>query len=390
MRPARLSVLLVFAVVASVPASAQTEFNPSVSGETLYSDNLFYAESSTAVSDTAFAVDLDLPVSRQWRTGDLEFRYNPRLIRYQDTAELDRTDHFLGFSLRRDLSRTSNLAFVANASKTQAQLVTPDDPDALTERVDRDSYGVTLDYDRQIGQRWRWRASAGARGASNEVLAGVGTGTTVQDRDQLRFTTGFNRNVSANTSLGLELQFQKNRLDNSGDENVRTALFTVEHEIGARSSLDAGVGAFATDNEDQGLPDRSGFQVQLGYNRDYRRVSVRVSARHAPTSGGNLPGTSTNTNIGVTLTSLQTNSLFWNVSAVVTRREPADPDLPEVDTQGFFGDLTWLFHPKVGLRFTASSVRQSDDAPMGAEIDVLQALAGVVWYPKGHSGRIPG
>ena len=107
----------------------------------------------------------------------------------------------------------------SSASKTQAQAVTPDDPFALTERVDRDRYDVTLDYDRMVGQRWRWLASAGAASVSNELLAVGGVGTTVEDRDQMHIGTGFSRQLSAKTAIGFDVQFQQNSLDDSGDED---------------------------------------------------------------------------------------------------------------------------------------------------------------------------
>ena len=129
--------------------------------------------------------------------------------------------------------------------------------------------------------------------------------------------------------------------------------------------------------------------MRLDYNRDSRRVVTRVFVSHAPTSGGFLPGTATTTDLGIGLTDNGLQRMAWDVTAVLARRDPADSLLPDTDTRRLQAAFTWVFHPKVGLRFQASTIHQSDDGTSANDVDVLNALAGVVWYPKGHRGRPP-
>ncbi|NIM61220.1 MAG: hypothetical protein GTO30_06050, partial [Acidobacteria bacterium] len=121
--------------------------------------------------------------------------------------------------------------------------------------------------------------------------------------------------------------------------------------------------------------------------RDYNRVALVSFITHRPTTGGNLPGTATETHAGVSIRSMGFRKWSWSLAGFYAERDPADPSRPETDSAGMDGQATWAIHPKFGLRWTAASVRQSDPA---LDADVFRAAFGIVWFPKGRERRKQG
>lgn len=369
-----------------VAAQSRTQFYPSISAEGAYSDNLGYSPTATD-SDTAYTLSLNLPVTRSWQTGSLNFLYTASAYKFDENDLFDRTDHNLNFGVNSDLSRRSNLSFNTSFSRSQNQTTTLfTSPTTLndiilTQRVDRDLFTGQLGYGLQVSPKWSLNLGVRAGSTNNEDIIGITGGLPVEDRDFTSYSAGMGRQVSQKTTVGFSLGFQENRLQFSGDEEVSTADFTVGRVVSRQSSLNASVGYYSTNSMIAGAPDRTGGQLSLNYNRSLRRVGFSAFAGYRPTSGGNTPGTATDTNVGVAFSGPGTRTLFWDISLQAAQRDPADPTLPEVDSRGAGAGLTWVASPKFGLRVRAATFRQSVSGVPDTE--VLNATLGVVWFPRG-------
>jgi hypothetical protein len=385
-----LGAVSAFVVIPSTSATIQ--FLPSIAAETTYTDNLEYGGVGSS-SDAAYRLSLDLPVSKVWSTGQFEFRYNPRLFRFRDEGALDHTDHFATMSIADQLSEKSNLDFTTSYLRTQSQglFTSLDDPSLiLTERVFRDRIDANLSYSRQLRPTWTWSVGGGYGTVENDQISGFAGGLgggSVEDRDQLSASTSVSKKISKRSDVGIDIRFQHNDLEVSGEEEVHAFNLSYGHQLSATESLSLVAGFFQTNTEVVGADDRSGAFIRANYNREFRRVGMALFGGHRPTSGGNLPGTATDTNVGVSISGVGSNIWAWDVTAAGTRRDPADSTSPEIESTGLSGGVSWAIHPNVGLRMRAGSVQQSVDAPMTTDIDVFNVSFGLVWFPRGQQGR---
>lgn len=376
-------VLFVVGVVGLVlPVAAQTRFEPSLAGDATYSDNLGNTP-TMATSDTGYRFTLDLPVVRTWQNGELSFRYSPRLYRYQDESDLDRTDHAADLTVNARLSRRSSLDFSTRFSRSQVQggFISLDDTDViLTGRADRDRLDADLSYGLQVTPRWTWSLATGVGSVNYEAIPGY-TALT-EDRDQTRISTGFGRQVSQNTTVGMDLRYEENDLDVSADEKIRNANVTVKHQIDQKNSIDLAVGYFSVDAM-TGSADRSGAFLTFSFSRDFDQLALATFLGYRPTAGGNLPGTATVANIGASIGSRASKVWIWSVAGVFARRDPASSAANEIDSTVLRGDLTWVPHRKIGVRLTASRNSQIEKNSTSGDIEVNRATLGVVWYLRG-------
>jgi hypothetical protein len=311
----------------------------------------------------------------------LRFRYNAGIYRFQDDSTFDRPDHAANLALQSQVSRRNNISFDTRFSRgqSQANFADPADPDIiLNQRTRRDFFDARLMFESQVSSRWNWRFGGGVGSVRHEDVPGAPSGG-VQDREYGHVTTGLDRQVSRKTNVGFELEFLETRFDAGGDEQVHGAGVFMTRQVDRKSRLNLRVGAYTA--ETAGLPDRSGGSVRLGYQRDFRHVALDGFAGHRPTPGGNLPGTSTDTDVGLALSGVGSRVWRWRLAGQFTRRDPADSTRADIDSRGFNANLTGLAHPKTGLRLTASSVTQSETAV--PDIEVFRATLGIVWFPRG-------
>ena len=386
-----LILVAVSAFVLTPSTSATVQFLPSIAAETTYTDNLEYSGVGSS-SDAAYRLSLDLPISKVWSTGQFQFRYNPRLFRFRDQGALDHTDHFATIAVQDQLSAKSSLDFTTSYLRTQSQglFTSLDDPSlVLTERVFRDRLDADVSFSRQLRPTWSWSVAGGFGTVDNSQISGFGGGlggSSVEDRTQLRASTSVSKKLSEKTDIGVDIRVQHNDLELSGEEEVHAINFSYGRQLSATGSLSLLAGVFQTDSQVTGVADRSGAFIRANYNRDFRRVALGMFGGHRPTSGGNLPGTATDTNVGVSISGVGSNIWGWDVTAAGTRRDPADSTAPEIESTGLSGGVSWAVHPNVGLRIRAASVQQSVDAPMTTDIDVYNVSLGVVWFPRGQQG----
>lgn len=94
-------------------------------------------------------------------------------------------------------------------------------------------------------------------------------------------------------------------------------------------------------------------------------------------------GTSTDTTAGVTLTNVRPIRWSWSASARYALRQPTRSDMTDVQTAAIGGSVERRFRRVLGLRASASYVRQlsGDPAFVGS---APVGVVGLVWNPRGR------
>lgn len=387
----------------SPPAAAQkTSFNPSVSLNARYSDNLEYVEED-GTDDSATRLSLDLPLARETATGTLSLRYQPSYIKYRDEDDLDHDEHVADLDWATRLGPKSALGLAASFSRTQAQAATgiserPEVEDTdllLTERTDRDSFGASLRFDRTEGPRWGWRAALNWVATSHDEIAEAPsttvTGFEVEDRTEYGASIEALKSLSRSNSIGLRYEHRKFDLDRSPDEDTDSISLTYREELARKLSFELGLGAARTTGDaaggSEGDEDRTDFLGSLGLSRAFRRVRLQVTASHRPTSGGHLEGSSTNTGLGLALSGAQSREWGWNVYSRYAHRKPTDDASESIDTLAFGADVERKFARVLGIRLGGNYVDQSSDESGLSDSSAYTIDLGVVWYPRGRAAQ---
>ena len=148
----RIRTVLVLAVAGLGVESAhagKTIFNPSLGVEAGYNDNLRNSVGETE-DDAVAGFTVELPVDREWRTGDLSFDYRLDVLRYDEFTELNRDEHRMFFELESRPNRFTRYRFDTNFRRTQIQGVSTstDGSDLfLVNRTDRDLFRIGFEFD---------------------------------------------------------------------------------------------------------------------------------------------------------------------------------------------------------------------------------------------------
>ncbi len=403
-----LSAAILCAISVSGAWAQRTTFNPSINVGAGYTDNIAY-EDENERSDTSSRIELDLPVSRQWDSGSMEFYYRPSYTTQRDEDDFDRDEHRLGFNTTSVIDRRTNWGFSAAYSKTQVQFSPAivefdpiDDDPFVSNPTDRESYGASLNLARTQSPRWNWQASLDWSQIEHDLIDGESTsaagGSPVEDRSEYGGTFGFSRSLGRGASLGLQYRHQRFDLDVGGEEDSdslsvtwnRTVSRTLEFGLsvgGFKSTGEASDGtSLATDDDE-----RTGAQGSFNLTRSFRNSRLVFSASHQPTSGSNLVGTSTNTDAGVTYAG--TRRLWdWSVSGRYGLREPSDPASFDLTNVSAGASIERFFRKQIGVRFGTARTDQSSDRPddplTGVNSDDRSAFSveiGFVWYPLGRT-----
>ncbi len=394
-----LSAAVLCAISVSGAWAQRTTFNPSITVGGSYTDNIEHA-ATEETSDSASRIELDLPVSRQWDGGGMEFYYRPSYIQQSDQDDFDRDEHRLGFSTTTVIDRRTNWGFSAAYSKTQTQFsptiseFEPIDDDQFTANpTDRDSLGASLSLARTQSPRWNWQASLDWNQVDHELIPGVPASalgdSPVEDRSEYGGSFGFSRSLGRGASLGLQYRHRRFDLDVSGEEDSDSLSVTWNRTVSRTLAFGVSVGAFkstgeASDGTDLATDDdeRTGAQGSFSLTRSFRASRLVFSGSHEPTSGSNLVGTSTNTDAGLTYAG--TRRLWdWSVSGRYGLREPADSSSDDLKNLSAGASIERFFQRQVGVRFGAAMTDQSGSG--AADRSAFSVDVGFVWYPLGRT-----
>jgi hypothetical protein len=148
------------------------------------------------------------------------------------------------------------------------------------------------------------------------------------------------------------------------------------------------IGGFRRDSKpgEAGTPlgpaDESGLSFGLELARIFRQSRLGFVASRAPSAGGSIEGTSTDTVARLFWTGSPGPRWTWTLDSVYTLREPTAQTSPEFETVGGGGRIEWRPAPAVGLRIEAEYAERSSDDP-SLDASVALATLGLVWYPRG-------
>jgi hypothetical protein len=365
----------------------KTTFNPSITVEQGYSDNVQYIDvPDEKVSDTTTAVGIDLPVTRQLKRGDLSFNYSAAYSQSSRFDELDHGQHRVGVGVGYDTSRLAHLRFDATFVKSQQQgnpqsVENQDVEFLLAERTDRTTYGGRLSYSRQVGERWEWEGALGASKSSFDPIFSdaVGAESNVEDRTWYEGHLGVQRQLTRRVALGARYRYQQTELDVSADETAQSAVFLVERSLGEQASVGFELGGYRRSFDDSAEGggnenlERDGLiaGIVLDYDKPLGPVRFGLSAGVRPTAGGALAGTATNTTLAVWVAGHETRHWHWSASTRYTRRDPTDGDDAETDTVAVGASIERSLLDALGVRlhgyYADQSGRGSDpDAVTGS------------------------
>ncbi len=394
-----LSAAILCAISVSGAWAQRTTFNPSLTVGGSYTDNIEYAATDES-SDTASRIELDLPVSRRWDSGSMEFYYRPSYTQQSDEDDFDRDEHRLGFNTTSVIDRRTSWGFSAAYSKTQTQFspvisdLDPIDDDQFTfNPTERDSLGASLSLARTQSPRWNWQASLDWNEVDHEPIPGVPASviadSPVEDRSEYGGSFGFSRSLGRGASLGLQYRHRRFDLDLSGEEDSDTLSITWNRTVSRTLEFGISVGGFkstgeAADGTNLATDDdeRTGAQGSFNLTRSFRNSRVVFSASHEPTSGSNLVGTSTNTDAGVTYAG--TRRLWdWSVSGRYGLREPADSSSDDLENLSAGASIERFFQRQIGVRLGAAMTDQSGSGT--SDRSAFSVEVGFVWYPLGRT-----
>lgn len=378
-------------LLAGDSARAQsTVFFPELALEQGYSSNVLYLGESGAASDLFARLTVLLPVERQMRTGSWRLSYQGAATKYREFGVLDHISQSLGFNAQHQPARRSSLAFNASYAQTQDQGdPDPDDPNRfLSGRQDQETLRARLFYGRDTGARWRLDAALDGSWNRFEPISGGDPGALAsEDWRGLAATLGFSRRVSRRTTFGLRFSHQFYDREVTGREDSQLLGVTFNYSPGGDLALGGELGAYrrhrdpllagVADLDDHGLQGR----ISLGYS--FGRQALAFAASHAPSSGGNLPGTSTNTTAGISLSGTPGPRWRWRLNSTYTRRDSTIVLASTLVTISNGVSIERLPRRKLGFRLSGEYVDQSGSASGRLNGAFGNTRVGLVWYPRG-------
>lgn len=378
--------------------AADVEFNPEISVQGEYTDNVTVAPGDTGETDLISRVRVLLPVVRRWDSGQLEFRYAPSYDWYRDTSYLDSDNQDLSFAVRNGVSRKARFTLDAGYNKSVQQggadsLLSGDL--ILTEPVDREQAVFSASFQRDFSRRWSWTGAIQAAELRYDTLPGGGPGAApdIVDRSEWGASLAFDHALSAKATLGVELSRSSNELDVTGSEDVDqvSAVWTrTLSQPGDRFRLAVGVADRSGDFLPAGamatvLVDETELAVDASLTKTLRRSSWTLNASRAPSSGGSSVVVTTDTLAGIVYRF--TPGPYWSgsVSGRYVSRDPVGDDIDSIDSAAVAAAVEWRPTRNVGYRFGADYSDQSGQFDM-EDTTVARGWFGLVWYPRGPMG----
>lgn len=390
-----LACLTLSALCLSPVSRAQSvEFRPELFLDQAYNSNLLTSAEGVETSDHVTEVGVALPISRAWRAGTVSFLYEPSYQWYRDNDALNHDEHRAALDLTAETSRRASLTYGLEFSRTQDQ-GSVEEADAggftLVPRSERDRLVTDLLVEREIGRRAGWHGGLGAARIEHTLVEDPGEDPFLgglEDRSEYGALFGMDRAVSRIDRVGGEVLYDLYDLEETGEEKVGQLLLTWDRSVPERYDVTARIGAYRRDKDPAAVsepPDadrETGLSFLFSVARSLRRSSLGFSASRAPSAGGSLAGTSTNTAARLFWTGTPNPRWVWTLHSTYTLREPTLAGSAETTTLGGLGRVDWRPSQRFGFRVEVAHTKRSADDP-GYDTSVTIARFGLRWHPKG-------
>lgn len=396
-RSARLAgCILANVALTGLLRAQQTQFNPEVSVDVEHTDNVqFVSPQGTTAPDWIGNLRLVLPVARTWSTGSFSFVYTPSYVKHYTVTELDRLDQAVGVDLRVTPSRfstvTTNLFWAKSQQQGRADsLRSPDF--YLSTRTDRAISGGGVDAEIQFGRSWHGTFNANLSRERYTAIPGFPTLTPTSDvEDRNAYQSGFGVACAVTTKDDVGFGYVWSRFDLTlGDtETVHTVGLTWDRKLARDTRFGARLGAFSrVDDVPAGSTSAAvsgyGVAATMELEKMIRRSTLRFDVGYKPSSGGSLPGTSTDAAIGFGFRGETNPSWPWSLAARWVRRHPTDPVDATLTTTSLGASVEWRPRARtIGVRAHAWWATQLDGGVGDQAGQFLTAGTGLTWYPLG-------
>ncbi len=378
-------------VVAAEPAAAQRfYFNPEFRVEVRYTENPFFRQ--VGETDTVGRFVVVLPVRREFRLGgSIEGVYSPAIEQYRRSDDLDNISHRFRLTFVARTAPHTDLSVFGSYTRAQEQgrLRSFEDVDLfLGPRLDREIYRAGVNYGRQLTSRWRLGLTAGYLKYSFESIRGVdvdGFDIRSLGRSGYRLGAGATYELTRTTRLGFAYGWEEFSFDGGGNQTTQIASFTLRHAFTERLRFDLSLGVFETTGTNAIGEDftRRGGQGSIALTRAFRRVGLRLFARHRPSPGGTLPGPSTDSAIGLLLFKTNVRRWGWELVARYGRRDSIDPTFELIESWAYGGEVEYFIHRLFALRL--EGVYTDQTGPPRFEIEYWRVTLSAVWTPLGRT-----
>ncbi len=396
----KLAVAAVAAVAAIVAVAALAEpalaqrfyFTPEVKVEVQYTENPTFRGTGPTETDTVARLVLTLPVRRDFRLGgSIEAIYSPAIQQYRRSEDLDNISHRFRLTyVARTAPHTDLSVFGAyTRSQEQGRVRSFEDIDLfLGKRLDREIYRAGVNYGRQLTSRWQLGLGVGYVKYTFQTIRGVdveGIDIASIDRSGYRGRASAAYDLSRSTRIGVAYGWQEFSFGGGGNETSQQVSFTLTHSFTERWELDLALGVFETSGRTargQSFT-RHGGQGAIALTRAFRRVGLRLFARHRPSPGGSLPGPSTDSAVGLLLYKAHGRRWGWEAVARYGRRDSIDPAIERIENWAYGGQIDYYVHRLFGVRLEGLYTDQT--GPPRFEIEYWRIGLSVVWTPLGRT-----
>jgi hypothetical protein len=359
-------------------------------------NNIAYVgEADEDTNDSTISLDANLPFEKQTGRTTIRLKYWGRLTRFDRAQNLDHTEHTLDLETEFRTGRKSSVGFTVFGERTQRVADATnvrDDNVFIEQRINRTAYGASLNLAWGLGGRWRGTASFAATESTAEAIQDVETEQEAKDYSSYLVTFYADKTISARTTQRFRYTFRVFDSDavllatdasvETVQESVHQIDYTYDRTVSRRSTVGLLAGAFIRQREDETDLQQQGLALGVTYSYGpFSKTNFGTSLAVAPSSGGNLGGTSTNAIVTVALTSVESRKLNWGLNWNYTRRFAAVTTDPDVATIMGFGFVEPIVHRDLAIRFTARWARQTSEIEDVADGEFVTLGLGLVWYP---------
>jgi hypothetical protein len=253
----------------------------------------------------------------------------------------------------------------------------PEDPLFIVgRRLDTERGSVRLGFDKQFSTLWSVQFFASYAASLSDEIEGDESFGDVEDRDDLGGGVGLSRTLSSHTSLNLSYTVRAFDLEVSGESLTHLFGGGLTHQLGEQLSVSFQIGVFYRDEVNQSLnPDDViteesdvGFFGGFSLTKTLANYVLGLSASHQPSAGDILVGTSTNTEVGLSLSPLSTYRWYWALSLRFGYRDPDITDQNPLQSSDLNGSVGRSLGRKVSVSLNSSLLYQIESG--ASELDI--------------------